>query len=156
MGITIHLYLKHYISDKPIKYTSYNVPDNSGFKSYMSYKAITSKNSKQYKLQQKAYTGNYGIRMVDDRYCVVLGSYFKKEIGTRFDLVLENGTIIKCILSDIKSSIHTKEDNITSFNGCVSEFVVDSNYLPNSAKVLGDMSHCNDRWNSSIVKINFY
>lgn len=147
---------KQYISDHPIKVKTYNMPENSGFKSYMPYTAITNKESKQYALQQKAYTGNYGIRMVDDRYCVALGSYFEKEIGTRFDLVLENGTIIKCILGDIKSSKDTKEDNITSFNGCVSEFLVDPDYLPNRAKILGDMSYCNDRWNSSIVKINFY
>lgn len=147
---------KKYISDKAITYTSYNVPKNTGFKSFMPYKAITNKSSKQYKLQQKAYTGNYGIRMVEDRYCAVLGSYFKKEIGTRFDLVLENGAIIKCILGDIKSSKDTKEDNITSFNGCISEFIVDTSHLSNNVKALGDMSHCNDSWNSPVVKINFY
>ena len=132
------------------------VPNNNGFKSYMSYKAITNKNSKQYELQQRAYTGNYGIRMVDDRYCVVLGSFFQKEIGTYFDLVLENGTIIKCILSDVKSSAHTNEDNITSLNGCISEFIIDSEYLIKDAKTSGDISNCNENWNSPVVKINFY
>lgn len=147
---------QQYIANESVKYTTYDIPDNSGFKSYMSYKTITNKDSKQYQLQKKAYTGNYGIRMVDDRYCMALGSYFKKEIGTRFDLVLENGTIIKCILGDIKSSVDTKEDNITSFNGCVSEFIIDLDHLPNKAKILGDMSYCNDKWDSSIIKINFY
>ena len=132
------------------------IPSNNGFKSYMSYKAITNKSSKQYKLQQRAYTGNYGIRIVKDRYCVVLGSFFHKEIGTYFDLVLENGTIIKCILSDVKSSAHTIEDNITSLNGCVSEFIVDSEHLDKAAKTSGDISSCNDKWNSPVVKINFY
>lgn len=132
------------------------VPNNNGFKSYMSYKAITNKNSKQYELQQRAYTSNYGIRMVDDRYCVVLGSFFQKEIGTYFDLVLENGTIIKCILSDVKSSAHTNEDNITSLNGCISEFIIDSEYLIKDAKTSGDISNCNENWNSPVVKINFY
>ena len=124
------------------------VPNNNGFKSYMSYKAITNKNSKQYELQQKAYTGKYGIRMVDNRYCVVLGSFFQKEIGTYFDLVLENGTIIKCILSDVKSSTYTMEDNITSLNGCILEFIIDSDYLVEAAKTSGDISNCNDRWKS--------
>jgi hypothetical protein len=147
---------KKYISDKEATYTSYNAPENTGFKSYMSYKAITNKYSKQYKLQQRAATGNYGIRMVDGRYCAVLGSFFKKEIGTYFDLVLENGTVIKCVLSDIKSSIHTKEDNITSFNGCISEFIVDISHLPSNVKKTGDISNCNSEWKSPIVKINFY
>ena len=134
----------------------YFIPQNRGFKSYMSYKEITNKSSKQYKLQQKAYTGNYGIRMVDDRYCVALGTYFQKEIGTYFDLVLENGTIIKCILGDIKASVHTKEDNITSLNGCVSEFIIDSESLIKVAKTSGDISNCNDQWKSPVKKINFY
>ena len=147
---------KKYISDEPINYTSYNIPSNSGFKSYMSYKAITNKSSKQYKLQQRAYTGNYGIRMVDDRYCVVLGSYFNKEVGTYFDLILKNGTVIKCVLGDIKSSVHTYEDNITSFNGCVSEFIVDTEHLNEAAKTSGDISSCNSVWYSPVVKINIY
>ena len=147
---------KKYISNEPIDYTSYNIPNNSGFKSYMSYKAITNKNSEQYKLQQKAHTGNYGIRMVGDRYCAVLGTYFQKEIGTYFDLVLKNGTVIKCILSDIKSNEHTKNDNITSLNGCVSEFIVDSDHLIEIAKTSGDISSCNNKWNSPVVKIKFY
>lgn len=147
---------KKYISNNPVNYISYDIPDNSGFKSYMSYKTITDKKSKQYNLQFIAYTGNYGIRMVDDRYCVVLGSFFQKEIGTYFDLVLENGTIIKCILSDVKSSAHTYEDNIMSFNGCVSEFIVDSEMLDNTAKKSGDISKCNILWDSPVEKINIY
>ena len=147
---------KKYIADSPASYTSYDISNSSGFKSYMSYKAITNKVSKQYKLQQRAYTGDYGIRMVDDRYCTAIGSYFQKEVGTYFDLVLENGTVIKCILGDIKSEKHTYEDNITSFNGCVSEFIVDSNHLIEEAKITGDMSKCNNNWNSPVVKINFY
>lgn len=147
---------KKYISDNPAVYTSYKMPKNSGFKSYMSYKSITNKNSKQYKLQKRAYTGKYGIRMVDDRYCVVLGSYFDKEVGSYFDLILKNGTVIKCILGDVKSSVHTYEDNITSFNGCVSEFIVDSEHLKKTVKLSGDISNCNSKWNSPVKKIYFY
>ena len=147
---------KKYISDEPANYTSYNIPSNSGFKSYMPYNAITNKSSKQYKLQQRAYTGKYGIRMVDGRYCVALGTYFKKEIGTYFDLVLKNGKVIKCVLGDIKSSAHTYEDNITSFNGCVSEFIVDTEHLNKAAKASGDISSCNSSWDSPVVKINIY
>ena len=56
-------------------YTTKAVPSNNSFKAYMSYTAITNTSSPQYKLQQQAYTGNYGIRMVDDRYCIAVGSY---------------------------------------------------------------------------------
>ena len=147
---------RKYISNNPATYTTYNISNSSNFKSYMPYKAITNKSSKQYKLQQKTYTGDYGIRMIDDRYCVALGSHFQKEIGTYFDLVLENGTVIKCVLGDIKSEKDTYEDNITSFNGCVSEFIVDSNHLIDKVKVSGDISNCNNKWDSTVIKINFY
>lgn len=154
-GTSAYVY-KKYISKERNKYEEHSVPENDGFKSYMSYKAITNKSSKQYKLQQRAHTGNYGIRMVNDRYCVVLGTYFNKEVGTYFDLILKNGTVIKCVLSDIKSSAHTYEDNITSFNGCISEFIVDLEHLNKAAKTSGDISSCNNKWDSPVAKIKFY
>lgn len=154
-GTSAYVY-KKYVSKNINKYVEYSVPSNSGFKSYMSYKAITNKNSKQYKLQQKAYTGNYGIRMVNDRYCIALGTHFNKDIGTYCDLILKNGTVIKCVLGDIKSSAHTYEDNITSFNGCISEFIIDSEHLNKAAKTSGDISSCNKAWDSPVVKIKFY
>lgn len=70
---------KDYVSDKPINSMIYNVPCVKN-KTWMPYTAITSRGSKQYKLQQIAYTGDYGIRMVNGRYCVALGSHFGCEI----------------------------------------------------------------------------
>lgn len=145
------------IADNPISCKQYNVPNNSGFKSYMPYTAITSKSSKQYKLQQIAYTGNYGIRMVDNRYCVAIGTAFGAEIGTYFDLVLKNGTVIKCVLADVKANKDTDSKNmITSHNGCVSEFVVSSISLNSKAKRDGDISSCRKDWNSPVVKVVVY
>lgn len=148
---------KDYISDEEVSYKEYEVPNTSGFKSYMSYKTITSTNSKQYKLQQQAYTGDYGIREVDGRYCVAIGSYFTSEIGTLFDLVLENGTVIPCILADQKADRHTDSKNIvTTHNGCMSEFVVDMSSLQSSAKLHGDMSYVNDEWDSPVEYLRVY
>lgn len=39
---------------------TYNIPENSGFKCFMSYKAITSHQSEQYELQTKCYTDENG------------------------------------------------------------------------------------------------
>lgn len=149
---------KDYISKSENKYKDYSAPKTSGFKSYMSYKAITSKSSPQYKLQNgKAYTGKYGIRQVDGRYCVAIGSHFGSEIGMKFDLILENDTVIPCILSDQKADAHTDSQNIiTKHNGCLSEFIVDTNSLKHSAKIRGDISYCNKKWNSPVKTIRVY
>lgn len=140
------------------QYTEYDVPDTNGFKSYMPYTSITDRTSLQYKLQNNyAYTGNYGIRMVNDRYCVALGTAFNAEIGTYVDLILENGEIISCILSDIKADIHTEDNNmITAHNGCISEFIVDKWALSEEVRIAGNISKCKEEWDSKVVKVIVY
>lgn len=146
-----------YISNQKYNYKEYNVPNNKGFKSYMSYKALTSKTSKQYKLQNNyAYTGTYGIRQVNSRYCIALGSYFNADIGQYVDIVLNNGTIIPCIVGDRKADIHTDANNIFASNGCCTEFIIDSSALNTKAKSMGDISACCVEWDSPVAKIIVY
>lgn len=147
------------IEESPeMKSKTYKVPENTGFKSYMDYRTITAKNSYQYKLQdQFAYTGNYGIRMVEGRYCIAVGTYFTTDVGCYIDLILENGTIIPCILADVKADIHTDEMNIASLhNGCVSEFIVDTPSLHKIAKRNGSISYCCEEWKSHVAEIIVY
>ena len=146
-----------YISDEQLDYIEYIAPITSGFKSYMTYTAITSKSSLQYKLQQIAYTGTYGIRQYDNRYCVAIGTGFNADVGTYFDLILANGTVIPCIVADIKADRHTDSNNmVTIANGCLTEFIVDSSALNKNAKRMGDISYCNKDWNSRVEKIRVY
>ena len=146
-----------YISNKKLNYKEYIVPKTSGFKSYMPYTAITSKSSPQYKLQQIAYTGTYGIRQYDNRYCVAIGTAFNADVGTYFDLILANGTVIPCIVADIKADRHTDSNNmVTIANGCLTEFIVDSSTLNRNAKRMGDISYCNEDWDSRVEKIRVY
>ena len=146
-----------YISDEQLDYIEYIVPITSGFKSYMPYTAITSKSSPQYKLQQSTYTGVYGIRQYGDRYCVAIGTAFNADVGTYLDLILVNGTVIPCIVADIKADKHTDSNNmITIANGCLTEFIVDSSALNKNAKSMGDISYCNEDWNSRVEKIRVY
>lgn len=149
---------KKYISDKECKSAKYQVPSNSGFKSYMPYKAITNKSSKQYKIQsQYAYTGNYGIRQVNGRYCVAIGTAFNAKIGDYADLILSDNNMIPIIVSDIKDNKDTQSNNIvTSSNGCVSEFIVDSQSLDNNAKRFGDISYCKKEWENKVTEIKIY
>lgn len=150
--------LPYDISDREYKYEEHILPNNSGFKSYMPYTTITNKSSSQYKLQQQATTGRYGIRTIDGyRYCVAIGTAFKAEIGTYFDLILENGVVIPCIVGDIKADEHTESNNIiTSNNGCLSEFIIDGTELKREVKRDGDVSSCLDSWNSPAFKIKIY
>lgn len=146
-----------YISNEELNYRSYSVPLTSGFKSYMPYTAITSKSSPQYKLQQIAYTGNYGIRMFDNRYCVAIGTGFNADVGTYFDLILANGTVIPCIVADIKSDKHTDSNHmVTKASGCLSEFITNSKNLNHKVKQMGDISYCCDNWKSPVYKIRIY
>lgn len=147
-----------YISDiKSDNYKIY-VYNQNGFKSYMSYRTITSTGSQQYRLQYGyAYTGNYGIRMIGNRYCIAVGTGVGATVGTLIDLILENGTVIPCVVGDIKANIHTNVDNITTTsNGCVSEFIVDSYYLPSSIRQSGNVSNANMMWQSPVVEMDVY
>ena len=147
-----------YLSSEKLDYQVFNIDQYIIFKSYTDYRCITSTSSSQYKLQtQYAYTGNYGIRMVGDRYCCALGSRFTSEIGTLFDIVLENGTVIPCVLSDQKADRHTDATNTYSLScKCATEFTVDSSALVSSAKSMGDLSYVNESWNSAIDRIIVY
>lgn len=142
-------------------YTAYAAPYTSGMKSYMPYSAgdrsIFAQSSNQYKLQELCNTGNYGIRQYNGRYCVAIGSYFGTAIGQYFDLILENGVSIPCIMADQKADCHTDDSNIiTVANGCMTEFVVDSDNLNSDAKRMGDISYCSEDWKSRVVEVRVY
>lgn len=135
---------------------TYDVPNYSGFKSFESYKLFR-KDSKQRKLQYVAYTDAKGLRMVDNRFCVAVGSAFNLEIGQWYDLILENGTIIPCILADQKADQDTDATNkITIHSDCASEFIVDIKNLDSKILQMGDISYYNDTWNSPVVKVVVY
>lgn len=132
-----------------------NAPKNTR-KSYMSYKAITSKTSPQYKLQQIAYTGTHGIRQVNGRYCIALGSAYTRTIGTHVDIILENGEIIPCILADQKQDIHTDPTNRVCFDGSLVEFVVDTDYIINRVIRSGDVSVVCEEWHPMVKEVIVY
>lgn len=119
--------------------TSPNVADGSGncnsiTRSFMAYTKVTSKTSAQYALlnSNRAYTDQKtGFRMVDGRYCIAVGSGYTQKIGTKIDLVLEDGSIIKCILGDCKSDKDTDAETHTycKWDGSVAEFIIDNAYF---------------------------
>lgn len=111
---------------------------NSVARTYMRYTAVTSQSSRQYNLLNgpNAKTVN-GFRVVGERYCIALGSGYTSKIGTKVDLVLEDGTILKCILGDAKADVHTDASThkFQHFDGSVAEFIMGENYRSSSGNV---------------------
>lgn len=138
----------------------HNVPEKynrKDFKSYMDWRTITSRTSPHYKLQNSyAYTAEDGIRMVEGRYCIALGSYFTKTIGQYVDVVLENGTVIHCILGDQKSDAHTDAAHIAHPDGSIVEFIIDKKLIDPLPGRMGSMSYAYEEWRSPVVQIIVY
>lgn len=149
---------KQFITTNSYDFVDYSIPYTSGFKSYMPYTSITSKTSLQYKTQYEyAYTGKFGIRQVNSRFCVAIGTAFGADVGTYIDLILENNEIIPAIVADIKANKDTDSSNIiTVHNNCVSEFVVDNNCLNKNISIMGDVSGAKPEWNSRVATIRIY
>ena len=136
--------------------TPYKITGHNGIKTFMSYTTIKDKTSNQYALQQLAYTDEMGFRKLNDRYCVAIGTAFNASVGQIFDAELENGTIIKCIVGDIKANKDTDISNIFTSQGCCLEFIVDTNKLDGTIKTLGDCSSKCDEWKSPCVQYMTY
>ena len=153
---------RDYISDQECDFVMYDIPKYEGFKSWMSYKAITNRSSKQYRLQQIASTGYAGMRTVNNRYCVAIGTAFDASIGTYIDLILEDGFVIHCIVADIKNPKHTDANNVFTITGktkktiCCTEFVIDLEKLNLDAMESGNISDCNELWTECVRAIVVY
>lgn len=138
-----------------------NLPELEGYnggKTYEPYTTITSVNSWQYKLQQKAYTNEDGFRMINGRYMIATGSGVSHDIGRYIDVVLENGTVIPCVIGDAKADAHTDREFhiMTKDSHCVSEFLVDTTVMDPDLLSTGNMSNYKEEWNSKVVKFVLY
>ena len=99
----------------------------SKVKTYMSYKAITNKRSKQYSIisNQLTIDPNTGLLYDDYGYfAVALGSYYG-ELGDRFIFELSNGNELPVIKTDEKSDNDTVNGCYHSSDSSVIEFVID-------------------------------
>lgn len=140
----------------PPKHESYLIDNHNGKKTYMSFRAITDFTSKQYVLQQKAYTDEFGFRKIGNRYLVAIGTAFNASVGQYFDAELENGTIIECIVGDIKADEDTDKSNVFTKQGCCLEFIVNTKTLEPLVKKMGDCSYLHEEWNSPCFQYKIY
>ena len=140
------------VFDVPKKY------NKKDFKSYEDYRAIKVEGMPHLFLQRYyAYTEPNGIRAIEDRYCIALGSYFTTEIGQYIDVVLENGTVIECILGDQKADRHTDDKHIAHLtDGSVVEFIIDKDVMNDRVEEIGNISFLYEEWKSPVVQIIVY
>lgn len=118
---------------------------NSIFKSWMDYRAITSKSSMQYQLQQSATTDkNYGFRTIDGYLLVAMGPQYGP-VGSKYIIQFEDGKVINAMIGDIKHEGCTS----TSDNSML-EFIVDKTILPTSVKRSGNFDSV---FNGPIIQI---
>ena len=158
----------YWIKEKDItkeqNFSEYNIYQDNR-KSYEDWRCITNTDSPHYALQQQAYTGDYGIRMIGDRYCVAVGQAFCTKIGTKIDFIVqhEDGSKskIKCILGDCKANCDTDGTNIYGNDSSVAEFIVDTPSLPyvvynNNGTGTGDISDCSKELKGKIINVKVY
>lgn len=124
----------------------FTVPDvDSDFKSYMDYRCITNTSSDQYKLQQKCYTDDNGLRVYDGYYAVALGTYYSSTIGDKFHITLDTGEEFDVIVGDVKADCDTDKTNrYVPVNGNIIEFIVDTKKLPKDVRWMGTISALDD------------
>ncbi len=138
---------------------SMDIPNgNTSNKTYMSYHAITTKSSPQYKLQHdgNTTTDKYGLRRRGEDYVIALGSYYGTTIGQRYQILFESGTIITATLGDCKSDRHTDTKGQQHLiDGSVVEFVTDSlDTLNSNIKKKGSVSaHPGVNFQGNVVSI---
>lgn len=135
------------------------LPDGLGsVHSYMGWQCITSKSSNQYKLRESAGMNfdEEGFGKIGDRYVVATTTTFGN-VGDYIDVVQEDGTVIKCIIGDIKAQGKEGCNEWGHNNGhCVVEFVVDKStwYSGGSGShVNPGTSTCHPEWNQNITHI---
>lgn len=129
--------------------------------SYMDWRTITDQTSDQWKLQNWYSITDWstGIRTVNGRYSVAVGSTVSVEKGRYIDVYLENGTIIPCVISDTKADYDTwGNEGIVGNDGSVIEFIVDTDVMSvidiGSVTAMGDYKYLSDDWNSPVDHID--
>lgn len=111
------------------------------FKSYMPYTAITNKSSRQWQLQQIATTDGNGLRCIDGKPMVAVGTGWGVSVGDSAVITCDNGNSFEVVIGDAKANIHTDSTNKTTLsNNCRCEFIVDSKQLNPTIKTMGNVA----------------
>lgn len=136
-----------------------NVPSGLGrVHTYMGWQLITSKSSPQYKLREAAgmnFDGE-GFGKIDDRYVIACTTTFG-EVGDYIDFVQEDGSVLKCIIGDIKNQNDRGCTKWGHDNGqTIVEFVVDKSSWYGNNHANPGTSSCHPEWKQNIVSATNY
>lgn len=91
-------------------------------KTYMDYRKITNKSTKQYYYRTKASTNEVGVREYNGTPLIAVGSPYG-EVGGTLVIKLSSGKIFTAIIGD------TKGDRCRHDDGSMLEFIVDTDIL---------------------------
>lgn len=131
---------------------------SSSTKTYMDYRAITNRSSKQYKYIQENMVIKDGLLYdKDGSIGVALGSWWG-DIGSKWTVELSNGETYDVVKIDEKSDNHTIDGCQHIGDGSVIEFVIDTKTIPNdwwggNGLVLSGNFNNHDKFNGTIVRI---
>lgn len=135
--------------------TSIKVPAGLGsVHTYMGWQMITSTTSTQYKLREKAgmLFDSEGFGKINNRYVIACTTTFGK-VGDYIDFYQQDGTIIPCIIGDIKSQTDAGCTKWGHNDGhCIIEFIVDKETWYNSGHPNPGTNGCHPEWNKNITK----
>jgi hypothetical protein len=117
----------------------------------------------QYKLLQLENTASNGLRVVTDpngveRYCIALAPQWAggtaKDIGRCIDVYMKNGSVLHCVLADIKKPEHTEGGKgYYGSHGEITEWIAEQNKLPEKVRKSGDVSCIGKEWEGDTEKI---
>ena len=114
----------------------------SAVKSYMDYRMITARSSKQWRYIHESgnITIKDGFLWEDDFIGVALGSYFGP-IGSKYSFHLDTGIVLHVVKVEAKADIHTNNGCEQRWDTSVIEFVIDSQAFTKEAN--GYVNHGN-------------
>lgn len=137
------------------EHLTFEIPDaGTAFKTLMDFRSIKDKTSRQWQLQQEAWTDEQGFRRYGDYYMVALGTYYASECGRLFRISFEGGGVIEAVVGDIKSDMDT--DALHQHrDGNVVEFIVDTGAISRDCMVMGDMSWADTRFRGKVESIEY-
>lgn len=132
-----------------------NIPAGLGsVHTYMGWQIITSTTSTQYKLREQAGMNfdEEGFGRINGRY-VIACTLTYGNVGDYVDFYQEDGTIIPCIIGDIKNQNDAGCNEWGHLDGtCIIEFVVDKTTWYNPMHDNPGTPNCHPEWNQNITK----